>query len=153
MHLFIEYHLVLQIFEVLIFCLNLKFFYGFYTGKRYQGFLSFFFFFFFWMPHCIWNSQARDQIQAMVEVYTTGVEMPDPWSQGFQSDLILGLSLLLTVSIKFPENNCFNVTCTILICLLKCVCTHARVCMLHTKRKLFSIPWPWRARDYSTEWT
>lgn len=36
------------------------------------------FFFLSWLPHGIWHSPARDQIQATVVTYATGTAIPDP---------------------------------------------------------------------------
>ena len=36
------------------------------------------FFFLFWLPHSIWSSQARGQIQATVSTYTAAVTTPYP---------------------------------------------------------------------------
>ena len=37
-----------------------------------------FFFFLFWLPYGTWSSQARDQIPATIETYTTAVATLDP---------------------------------------------------------------------------
>ena len=36
------------------------------------------FFFLFWLPHSIWSSQARDQIQVTAGTYTTAAASLDP---------------------------------------------------------------------------
>ena len=45
---------------------------------KFTIFTFFFFFLLFWLPHGIWNSQARDQICATVVAYTTARAKPDP---------------------------------------------------------------------------
>jgi len=51
------------------------------------GFIKIFFFFLFWPPSGMWNSWARDQIQATAANYAAGAAIPDPLTHSPRSGI------------------------------------------------------------------
>ena len=64
--------------------------------------MSSFLLFFFWLPHGIWSSWVRDQIQATVVTYTTAAQ-PTVLGQG--SNLHPGAAETLPIPFRLSRNS------------------------------------------------